>query len=68
MEPYLVKVCAQEVNFSLILEQPRPILFLEIFLSQDHLDVGGSVVCLGVLYVDLGVELEVEMIGGLLAV
>ena len=36
---YLVKVCSQVVDFGGILQQSWPVFLLEVFLSQNHLDV-----------------------------
>lgn len=50
------------MNLLVALEQTRPVLCLQVLLAEDHLDVGGGVVGLGVLYIDLGIELKFEMI------
>lgn len=65
---YLVEVSPQEVNLSRIFEQTRPVLFLQLLLSQHHLNVGGCVVCLGIIWIDLAEEFELDMICGLLRV
>lgn len=56
------------MHLRLVLQQTRPVLLLEILLSQHHLDVGGGVVCLGVVDVDLGEEVDLEVVGGLFCV
>lgn len=45
-----------------VLQQAGPELLLELLLSQDDLDVLGGVVDLALLLVDLGVELEVDLV------
>jgi hypothetical protein len=52
----------------LILEQPWPVFLLELLLPQDHLDVLGGVVGLGVGDVDLGEEGDIQVVRGFLAV
>lgn len=39
MTTYLVKVRSQEVYLGLVLEETRPVLFLEFLLAQDKLNV-----------------------------
>lgn len=63
---YLVEVGTQIVDLCRVLEQPWPIFFLKLFLSEDHLDVGGGVVRLRVLDIDLAKEIHLEVVGGLL--
>ena len=50
------------------LEQAGPVLGLQLLLSQDHLDIGRSVVGLGVVDINLTVELDVKVVGGLLGI
>jgi hypothetical protein len=45
-----------------LLEQPRPVLLLELLLLQLNLDVLGGVVDLALRGVDLGVELELDVV------
>ena len=63
---YLVEVSLQEVHLLVVLEQSGPELLLELLLAQHKLDVTASVVDLGFLGVDLGVELKLECICDLL--
>ena len=63
---HLVKISAQKVHLLIALEQTRPVFSLEFLLSEDHLDIGCGVVGLGVFYINLAVELNIEVIGGLL--
>ena len=53
------------MHFLVALEQTWPVLSLQLLLSQNHLDVGCGVVGLGIVDIDLTVELNLEMIGGL---
>jgi hypothetical protein len=62
----LVEIGAQPMDLGLVFEQARPVFFLEFLLAQDHLDVGGGVVGFGVVDIDLGEEVNVQSIGGLL--
>jgi hypothetical protein len=45
-----------------LFEQPRPVLLLELLLLQLNLDVLGGVVDLALCGVDLGVELELDVV------
>jgi hypothetical protein len=65
---YLVKVRAQIVDLCLVLEQTRPVLFLQFLLSQHQLDIRGCVMCLGVLNIDFSEELDLEVVGGLFGI
>ena len=65
---YLVEVCPQEVNLLVTLEQAGPEIGLQLFLAQDHLNIGRCVVGLGVLDIDVAVELELKVICCLLGV
>lgn len=57
----LVKVGLEELQLLGLLKQAGPVLLLEFLLAQLQLDVARGVVDLGVLGVDLGVELELEV-------
>lgn len=57
----LVKVGLEELQLLGLLEQAGPVLLLEVLLAQLQLDVARGVVDLGVLGVDLRVELELEV-------
>ena len=52
----------EEVELLGNLEQPRPVLLLELLLLQLHLNVLGSVVNTALSGVDLGVELKLDMV------
>lgn len=65
---YLVKVGAEEVHLGGVLQQSWPVFLLELLLSQHHLDVGWRMMRLGVLHVDLAVELQFKVIRCLLGV
>ena len=54
------------MNLCLVLQQSRPVLFLKLFLSENHLDIPSSVICLAFSDIDLRKEIEVEVIGGFL--
>lgn len=58
----LVKVGLEEVQLLGGLEQPWPVLLLEFLLLQLHLDVLGRVVDAALGGVDLGVQLELDMV------
>jgi hypothetical protein len=58
----LVEVGLEEVQPLGLLEQARPVLLLELLLLQLDLDVLGRVVDLALGRVDLGVELEVDVV------
>jgi len=49
-----------------LLQQPRPVLLLQLLLPQLEVDVRAGVVRLGGVDVDLGIELEFHVVGGLL--
>lgn len=49
-----------------VLQQSWPVLLLQLFLPQYHLNVGSGVMCLGVLGVDLVIKFEFDMVGGFL--
>jgi hypothetical protein len=54
------------VHLLAVLEQTRPELLLEFLLAQHQRDVAPAVLDLGLLGVDLGVELDVDGICDLL--
>jgi hypothetical protein len=58
----LVEVSLQEVNLLRIFQEPRPELLLQFLLSQNQLNVFGGVVNLALLLINLGVELELDMV------
>jgi len=58
----LVEISLQEVNLLRILQKPWPELLLQFFLSQNQLDILGGVVDLALLLVNLGIELELDMV------
>lgn len=61
----LVEVGLEEVELLLLLEESGPVLLLELLLLQLQLHVLGGVVDLALCGVDLGVELELEVVGPL---
>ena len=61
-QSYLIEVSLQEVDLLRVLEQPWPELLLQLLLAEDHLDVLGGVVDLAVLDIDLGVELQLDVV------
>ncbi len=65
---HLVKICLQEMNLCLVLQQSWPILFCQFLLTQYHLDVPGSVICFRVLNVDLAEEFKLDMVRSLLGI
>lgn len=58
----LVKVGLEEVDTLGVLEQPRPVFLLELLLLQLDLDVLAGVVDLALGGVNLGVELELDVV------
>jgi hypothetical protein len=58
----LVEVSLQEVDLLRILQEPWPELLLQFLLSQNQLNVFGGVVNLALLLINLGVELELDMV------
>ena len=58
----LVEVSLQEVDLLRILQEPWPELLLQLLLSQNQLNVFGGVVNLALLLINLGVELELDMV------
>jgi hypothetical protein len=58
----LVEISLEEVDASLVLEQARPELLLELLLLQSHLDVLAGVDGLCLLGLDLSEELKVDVI------
>ena len=58
----LVEVSLQEVNLLRILQEPWPELLLQFLLSQNPLDIFGGVVNFARLLVNLGVELELDVV------
>lgn len=61
----LVKVGLEEMHLLGLLEQAGPVGVVEVLLAQLDLDVAGCVVDLALGGVDLGVELELEVIRAL---
>lgn len=49
-----------------ILQQTRPVLLLELLLPQQEAHIGARGMGLGVLDIDLAVELDLDVIGGFL--
>jgi len=60
---YLVEISLQKVDLCLLLQQTRPVLLLEFLLAQHQLDVPGRVVDLALLWLDLGEEVELDVVG-----
>jgi hypothetical protein len=58
----LIEVSLQEVDLLRILQEPWPELLLQFLLSQNQLNVFGGVVNLALLLINLGVELELDMV------
>jgi hypothetical protein len=58
----LVEVGLEEVQLLVLLEQPGPVLLLELLLLQLELDVLGGVVNLALGRVDLAPQLQVELV------
>jgi hypothetical protein len=58
----LVEVSLQEVDLLRVLQEPWPELLLQFLLSQNQLNVFGGVVNLALLLINLGVELELDMV------
>ena len=65
---YLVEISLEEVELLLVLQQARPVLLLELLLSEDQLDATRRVVDLALLGVDLGVQIKLDVVGSLLGV
>ena len=63
---HLVKVRLQKMHSRLLLHQARPVLGGQLRLLQHHLDIARGVVNLAGGGVDLGVEVEVDVVIGLL--
>src|SRR5438045_3178283 len=59
----LIKISLEEMHFLGIFEQPRPVLLVQFFLSQNDLDVLSRMVDLALCLVDLGVEVQLDMVG-----
>jgi hypothetical protein len=64
---YFVKVGLDVVDLLLILEQTGPVLLVEVLLLQDQLDPARGVVDLALLGVNLGEQIHLDVVGGLLA-
>lgn len=58
----LVKVGLEELELLGLLEQAGPVLLLEFLLAELQLDIARGVVDLGVLGVNLGVKLKLEVV------
>jgi hypothetical protein len=58
----LIEVSLQEVDLLRVLQEPWPELLLQLLLSQNQLNVFGGVVNLALLLINLGVELELDMV------
>lgn len=56
------------MNLLLVLEQTRPVFLVELLLSQDQLDPARGVVDLALVGVNLGEQVHLDVVGGLLAV
>lgn len=63
---HLVEVRLQVVHALALLQQPRPVLLLQLLLPQLEVHVRAGVVRLGGVDVDVAVELELDVVGGLL--
>jgi hypothetical protein len=50
------------VDLLRVLQEPWPELLLQFLLSQNQLNVFGGVVNLALLLINLGVELELDMV------
>ena len=61
----LVKVRSEVMHFGFVLQKSWPIFFLELLLSQDHLNVFGGVVGFGRFDIDLAIKFDFQVIGGL---
>ena len=63
---YLIEIRLQIMHPLALLQQARPVLLLELLLPQQEAHIGARGVRLGVLDIDLAVELELDVIGGFL--
>ena len=61
---YLIEIRLQIMHLLALLQQARPVLLLELLLPQQEAHVGAGGMRLGVLDIDLAVELELDVIGG----
>lgn len=61
----LVEVGLEEVDLLRLLEETGPVGGIELLLAKLHLNIAGSVVDLARRRVDLGVELELDVVGPL---
>lgn len=59
----LVEVCLEEMNLLGLLQQTGPVGIVELLLAQLQLDIAGGMVDLALGRVNLGVELELEVVG-----
>jgi len=57
-----VEVGLQEVDLLCILQQSWPELLSRLLLSQNHLDILGGVVDLALLWINLSVEFELDVV------
>ena len=64
----MVSRAVKSPNLSFVLQQPRPILLLELGLAQDHLDIAVGVVDLALLGVNLGEQIQFDLVRDILGV
>jgi hypothetical protein len=67
-QTYLIEVSLQVVDLLRVLEESWPELLLGLLLPENQLDVLGGVVDLAVVDIDLGEELELDVVRLLQAV
>lgn len=65
---YLVEVGLEIVHLLGVLEQARPVFFRKVLLLQLDLNVASRVVDLALLGVDVGVEVDLDVVSGLLGI
>lgn len=61
---YLIEIRLQIMHPLALLQQARPVLLLELLLPQQEAHIGAGGMRLGVLDIDLAVELELDVVGG----
>lgn len=65
---YLVEIGLQEVHFLALLQQPWPVFLLQVLLPEHKLHIPRCVMRLAVLDVDLTIQLQLHVVGGLLGI
>ena len=60
MTTHLIKIRLQKMHLSLLLQQSRPVLLIQLLLLHDQLNISWRMIDFRTRWVDVGVEFELD--------